>query len=219
MRENRKHITRLSSDEARELRDDTADARFDAMTDDDIARAVADDPDAVPLDIDWTKASLVIPPGKEVVTLRLDRDLLEWFRIQGKGYQTRINQVLRVFYESRRSLVEEIKERRAMGAQSASSEDPIAELSRLVDDFWPEPANEQGQVQKQDEAPAPHERLRAHRKTTAKAAAYNAALNEKGLAFQKAAERHAAKKVATKKKTRAQAVRPTAAKKTRITHP
>jgi uncharacterized protein (DUF4415 family) len=90
----------VSSDEARRLRDDTDDVRLDAMTDDDIARAVADDPDTVPLDLDWTKARLVIPPGKEVVTLRLDIDVLGWFRAQGKGYQTRINQVLRVWYET-----------------------------------------------------------------------------------------------------------------------
>jgi uncharacterized protein (DUF4415 family) len=73
--------------------------RLDAMTDDDIAKAVATDPDAVPLDVDWTKARLVIPPGKEVVTLRLDRDMLDWFKQQGRGYQTRINAVLRAFYD------------------------------------------------------------------------------------------------------------------------
>jgi len=103
MRQNEKHITRVNRDEARHLKDETDYARLDAMTDDDIARAIADDPDAPPLGIDWTKASLVIPPGKETVTLRLDRDLLDWFRGQGKGYQTRINQVLRAFYEAKRS--------------------------------------------------------------------------------------------------------------------
>ena len=103
MRENRKHITRVSSDEARHLKDKTDYARLDAMTDDDIAQAVADDPDAPPLDLDWTQARLTLPPGKDVVTLRLDRDVLEWFRTQGKGYQTRINQVLRAFYEARRN--------------------------------------------------------------------------------------------------------------------
>ena len=50
------------------------------MTDNDIAKAVAEDPDAAPLDIDWTKASLVIPPGKDIITLRLDRDVLDWLR-------------------------------------------------------------------------------------------------------------------------------------------
>jgi predicted transcriptional regulator len=100
MRENRKHTTRVSSDEARHLKDETDYARLDAMTDDDIAQAVADDPDAPPLDIDWSSARLSLPPGKDIVTLRLDRDVLDWFRAQGKGYQTRINLALRVFYEA-----------------------------------------------------------------------------------------------------------------------
>ena len=100
MRENREHITRVSGPEARRIKGKTDYARLDAMTDDDIAKAVADDPDAPPLDIDWSKASLVIPPGKDIITLRLDRDLLDWLRAQGKGYQTRINQVLRAWYEA-----------------------------------------------------------------------------------------------------------------------
>jgi uncharacterized protein (DUF4415 family) len=100
MRENRERITRVSSDEARRLKGETDYARLDSMTDDDIAKAVADDPDAAPLDIDWTKASLVLPPGKDVITLRLDRDVLNWLRAQGKGYQTLINQVLRAWYDA-----------------------------------------------------------------------------------------------------------------------
>jgi uncharacterized protein (DUF4415 family) len=100
MRENGKHITRVSSDDARRLKDETDTARLDAMTDDDIARAVADDPDSPPLDLDWTQARLSLPPGKDVVTLRLDRDVLNWLRAQGKGYQTRINQVLRAWYDA-----------------------------------------------------------------------------------------------------------------------
>ncbi|MGH7155341.1 MAG: BrnA antitoxin family protein [Acetobacteraceae bacterium] len=75
-------------------------ARLDAMTDGDVAAAVRDDPDAAPLDIDWSKARVVYPQGKEVITLRLDRDVLEWFKRQGKGYQTRINAVLRSFYDA-----------------------------------------------------------------------------------------------------------------------
>jgi uncharacterized protein (DUF4415 family) len=98
MSENRKHITRVSSDEARHLKDETDYARLDAMTDADIALAVAQDPDAPQLDFDWTQARLTLPPGKDVITLRLDRDMLDWFRAQGRGYQTRINQVLRAWY-------------------------------------------------------------------------------------------------------------------------
>ena len=37
--------------------------------------------------------------AKDVITLRLDHDVLEWLRSTGKGYQTRINQVLRAWYE------------------------------------------------------------------------------------------------------------------------
>src|SRR5208282_3722769 len=103
MRESKENITRVSSDEARRLKGETDYARLDAMTDDDIAKAVADDPDAAPIDIDWTKARLTLPPGKDIVTLRIDRDVLDWLRAQGPGYQTRINQVLRAFYEARRN--------------------------------------------------------------------------------------------------------------------
>ena len=98
---NKENTTRVTRDEARRLKDETDYARLDAMTDDDIARAVADDPDATPLDVDWDKANLVIPPGKGIITLRLDRDVLDWLRAQGKGYQTLINQVLRAFYDAR----------------------------------------------------------------------------------------------------------------------
>ncbi len=51
----------------------------------------------------WEQARLVLPDGpKKQVTMRLDADLLAWFKAQGKGYQTRINAVLRSFYEARR---------------------------------------------------------------------------------------------------------------------
>jgi uncharacterized protein (DUF4415 family) len=102
MTANRENIARVTRDETRQLKDETDYVRLDAMTDDDIARAVAEDPDAPPLEIDWDKARLVIPPGKEIVTMRVDSDVLEWFRGRGKGYQTRINQVLRTFYEAKR---------------------------------------------------------------------------------------------------------------------
>ena len=39
-------------------------------------------------------------PGKQPVTIRIDTDVLEWFKSQGKGYQTRINQLLRSYMEA-----------------------------------------------------------------------------------------------------------------------
>ena len=99
----KERITRVTREEAARLSDRTDYARLDAMTDEDIARAVAEDPDAGPVDIDWSKARVVMPPGKENITLRVDRDVLTWFRSTGKGFHTRMNAVLRAYMEAHRS--------------------------------------------------------------------------------------------------------------------
>jgi uncharacterized protein (DUF4415 family) len=41
-----------------------------------------------------------MPEPKQTVPLRLDRDIMEWFKRHGKGYQTRINAVLRAYVNS-----------------------------------------------------------------------------------------------------------------------
>ena len=102
MPESSERITRVTLEEAKRMKGETDYARLDAMTDEDIARAVAEDPDAAPLDIDWTQARLVLPTGKENVTLRVDRDVLAWFRGTGKGFHTRMNAVLRAYMEAHR---------------------------------------------------------------------------------------------------------------------
>jgi uncharacterized protein (DUF4415 family) len=43
------------------------------------------------------------PPVKKQLTIRLDADVLEWLKAGGRGYQTRINRILRVVMESRPS--------------------------------------------------------------------------------------------------------------------
>lgn len=48
----------------------------------------------------WKNAKVRYPEGKKRLTIRLDEDVVEWFRSQGKGYQTKINAVLRSFYEA-----------------------------------------------------------------------------------------------------------------------
>ncbi len=51
----------------------------------------------------WNNARVVMSgQGKRKLTVRLDGDLLEWFKAQGKGYQTRMNAVLRSYYEAHR---------------------------------------------------------------------------------------------------------------------
>ena len=76
-------------------------ARVDALTDEDIAKAVADDPDAAPIDIDWSDAVLVMPARKKAISIRVDEDVLDFFKKEGDGYQRRINAVLRSYMQQK----------------------------------------------------------------------------------------------------------------------
>jgi len=48
----------------------------------------------------FRKATAAWPPAKKQLTIRLDADVLDWLRAHGRGYQTRINRILRVVMES-----------------------------------------------------------------------------------------------------------------------
>jgi uncharacterized protein (DUF4415 family) len=76
-------------------------AAVDALTDEEITRAVANDPDAVPFDVDWSDAVLVIPPKKQAISIRVDVDVLYFFKKEGDGYQRRINAVLRSYMQQK----------------------------------------------------------------------------------------------------------------------
>ncbi len=52
------------------------------------------------IDIDWAAARIVAPENKKMVSLRLDAEVLAFFRKQGKGYQTRINAVLKAYKDA-----------------------------------------------------------------------------------------------------------------------
>jgi len=72
--------------------------QIDALRDEDI-----DYTDIPALDEGFFKeARVVVPPGKKQLTLRLDADVLAWLKAQGKGYQSRINAILRMYYEAHR---------------------------------------------------------------------------------------------------------------------
>ncbi|MBI4643451.1 MAG: BrnA antitoxin family protein [Deltaproteobacteria bacterium] len=78
-------------------------ARVDAMEDRDI-----DFSDTPELDADFfSRAVLRLPEPKAVVTMRLDREVLEWFKAQGRGYQTRINSLLKAYMEAHKGKHEE----------------------------------------------------------------------------------------------------------------
>jgi uncharacterized protein (DUF4415 family) len=72
------------------------------MSDEEIDAAIRRDPDSDPANFDWSKAKLVMPRRKEAISIRLDEDVLTYFKGFGAGYQTRINAVLRHFMEHAR---------------------------------------------------------------------------------------------------------------------
>ncbi|PIE24033.1 MAG: 3-oxoacyl-ACP synthase [Neptuniibacter caesariensis] len=69
--------------------------RLNEMEDEDID--TSDIPELA--DAFFEKAEVKLPPKKSV-TMRLDADVLDWFKSQGQGYQTRINQLLRKYMEA-----------------------------------------------------------------------------------------------------------------------
>jgi uncharacterized protein (DUF4415 family) len=75
--------------------------RLRTMSDAEIHAAAIADPDAQPTDETfWKNAKLTLPEAKETVTIRLDSEMLRWFKGQGKGYQSRINAVLRAYMDA-----------------------------------------------------------------------------------------------------------------------
>jgi uncharacterized protein (DUF4415 family) len=50
----------------------------------------------------FENATLQLPVPKKAVNIRLDNDVLEWYKHQGPGYQTRINAVLRMYMKTKR---------------------------------------------------------------------------------------------------------------------
>ncbi len=51
-------------------------------------------------EFDWSRAQMTMPRPKQAVSVRLDADVLEFFKAGGKGYQTRINMVLRSYMKA-----------------------------------------------------------------------------------------------------------------------
>lgn len=72
--------------------------RLEAMSDDDI-----DTSDIPELDDEFFSQAELRLPMKKTITIRLDADVLEWFKSQGQGYQTRINNLLRKYMETHQS--------------------------------------------------------------------------------------------------------------------
>ena len=94
-------IRRFSAAELRERKRDlsrTDMARLRRMPEAELEKSVREDPDWNRVPKDWhLKAKAVMPVRKRLVSVRLDEDVIDWFKGQGAGYQTRMNAVLRSF--------------------------------------------------------------------------------------------------------------------------
>jgi len=76
--------------------------KANALTGKKLAASIRKDPDDIHEEPDWTQAVMSIPKPKDHINIRVDHDVLEWFKSHGKGYQTLMNNVLRAFVQSRR---------------------------------------------------------------------------------------------------------------------
>lgn len=102
----KERIERLTIDElrAKQARGESFSdwAGAGAMSDDEVEAAIAEDADEAGMAVDWAQASVETPQPKAVLNMRVDREVMEFFRRQGSGYQTRINAVLRSYVEQMR---------------------------------------------------------------------------------------------------------------------
>lgn len=93
------NTTNVTSEELDQIESQTDWDRVRNLSDEEIEQAVAEDPDTTLLDEDWFQsARFVVPTAeKKRITIRLDEDIIEHFKREGKGYQSRINAVLKAY--------------------------------------------------------------------------------------------------------------------------
>jgi uncharacterized protein (DUF4415 family) len=78
-------------------------SRVDAITDTELERLMAEDEDERGIAPDWTQAKLVLPKAKQSVHLRLDGEIIAFFKSQGKGHISRMQAVLKAYVDAHRA--------------------------------------------------------------------------------------------------------------------
>ncbi len=97
----------ITSYTAAELKAKHADSRtdwhkVDALTDAELEKLVAEDEDERSFQPDWTQAKLVLPQAKQSVHLRLDQEVIAFFKAAGKGHISRMQAVLKAYADAHR---------------------------------------------------------------------------------------------------------------------
>lgn len=99
--EKNEHIVRYTAEEIEAVRargeSRTDFARLDAMTEEELEASIDHEEEG---EIDWSTIQVGFPGPKERLTVRFDVNVVEWFKRQGPGYQTRMNEVLKSYVEA-----------------------------------------------------------------------------------------------------------------------
>jgi uncharacterized protein (DUF4415 family) len=99
----KENIVRYTAEQIRQMiargEDKTDWKRVNAMSQAEVER-LADEEDG-PLPDGWEDTIIIGFPFKRDIHIRLDGDIIDWFKAHGRGYQTRINAVLRAFVQAR----------------------------------------------------------------------------------------------------------------------
>ncbi len=104
-RKNTRRLVRVTAEQARRLRSRTDWARVDAKSEADIARDIANDEDTMEFtNAMFDDARYSVPEPKQLVSIRVDASVLEFFRATGKGYLSRMNAVLRSYARAQERL-------------------------------------------------------------------------------------------------------------------
>jgi len=97
----------MSGNSTTRTKDRTDLEKLDRITEEEIEKAARLDPDSLLLeDCDMSTLQVVMPETKKAISLRVDSDVLSYYKSLGKGYQTRMNAVLRAYMETRLRSVE-----------------------------------------------------------------------------------------------------------------
>jgi uncharacterized protein (DUF4415 family) len=99
-----KNIKRYSAAEltAKRAESRTDLSRVDATSEEDLERIIAEDEDERDLRPDWTRAKLVLPRARQSVHLRLEQDVIDFFKGGGKGHISRMQAVLKAYVDAHR---------------------------------------------------------------------------------------------------------------------
>jgi uncharacterized protein (DUF4415 family) len=98
------NIRSYSAEELRKLRHEEGSltdwAKVDVVTEEELKPLIADDKEERDMVPDWTRARLVMPARKRSVNLRLEPDIIEFFKAQGGGHIRRMQAVLRAYVDA-----------------------------------------------------------------------------------------------------------------------